>query len=134
MPAKKTETSETDNVTPDENTDATVLQENNPVQETTNDKSLAELANDVLHGRFGNFNDVRENLDKAGADTTAVLTLVNERLSRGAPSSYRPNVSQVLDSAQRGEWGENNIALRVRAAGFSEADALHVESSLNKKD
>ena len=68
-----------------------------------------------------------------GADSSAVLTVVNERLSRGAPASYRPNVSQVLDSARRGEWGTENVALRVRAAGYSEADARHVESSLNQE-
>lgn len=100
---------------------------------TVDDQSIAELANHVLHGRFGNFNDARENLDRAGADSTAVLAMVNQRLSRGAPSSYRPNISQVLDSARRGEWGDKNIALRVRGAGFSEADALHVEASLNQE-
>jgi hypothetical protein len=104
-----------------------------PAPETVGDKSVAELANDVLHGRFGDFNVVRENLDKAGADTTAVLTLVNDRLAHGAPSSYRPNISQVLESAKLGEWGDKNHALRIRGAGYSEADALHVESQLNQE-
>jgi len=97
------------------------------------DKSVAELANDVLHGRFGDFNVVRKNLDDAGVDSSAVLTLVNDRLSRGAPSAYRPNVDHVLDSARRGEWGEKNIGLRVRAAGFSQLDSEHVETTLNQE-
>jgi hypothetical protein len=107
----------------------------NPAADATivSGQSVSELANHVLHGRFGDFNVVRSNLDKAGVDSSAVLAEVNQRLSRGAPASYRPNISQVLDSARRGEWGSNNIALRIRGAGFSETDALHVESALNQE-
>lgn len=138
VPSKEAAVPETDtqNVTPDDQTSET-LQElqtlNAPTEQpAVEGQSVAELANHVLHGRFGDFNVVRDNLDKAGADTTAVMTLVNDRLSHGAPAAYRPNVSQVLDSAQRGEWGSKNVGLRVRGAGYSEADAMHVESSLTK--
>jgi len=132
---KASDSEQSSNVT-EINTDEAVtaaVQNPEPEAPTVQGKSTGELANDVLHGRFGDFNVVRENLDNAGADSSAVLTVVNERLSRGAPASYRPNVSQVLDSARRGEWGTENIALRVRAAGYSEADARHVESSLNQE-
>jgi hypothetical protein len=109
--------------------------EDHPAEETRTLEQRAnnEVANDVLHGRFGDFNVVRENLEKAGADVTAVMTIVNDRLAHGAPASYRPNASQVLESARLGEWGDKNIALRVRAAGYSELDARHVESALNQE-
>jgi len=143
MPTKKTSDSEqtTENVdqeqnntTPDAPKDpqGTTAPEQPAEEKTPDTRSTAELANEVLNGHFGDFNVVRQNLDDAGLDSTAVLTLVNERLSRGAPSVYRPNVSHVLDSARRGEWGSKNVGLRVRAAGFSELDASHVESEYNK--
>lgn len=140
MPAKKTSDSEP-NVDETQNIEPTTIENQDVVQTeqastdapVVSGKSTAELANDVLHGRFGDFNVVRENLEKAGADVTAVMSLVNDRLGHGAPSSYRPNISQVLDSAKRGEWGDKNVALRIRHAGFSETDALHVETSLNQE-
>ena len=137
MPAKNTK--DTENVREGESNPAAALNEaqaqNQPVQETPTleQRANAEVANDVLHGRFGDFNVVRENLEKAGADVTAVMTVVNDRLAHGAPSAYRPNASQVLESARLGEWGDKNIALRVRAAGYSELDARHVETSLSKE-
>lgn len=125
------ETKETD-------TDAQATETTAPDQPAEESRTLEqrannEVANDVLHGRFGDFNVVRENLEKAGADVKAVMTIVNDRLAHGAPASYRPNASQVLESARLGEWGDKNIALRVRAAGYSELDAQHVETSLTQE-
>jgi hypothetical protein len=110
-------------------TEGSAVEENATLEQRANN----EVANDVLHGRFGDFNVVRENLEKVGADVKAVMTIVNDRLAHGAPASYRPNASQVLESARLGEWGDKNIALRVRAAGYSELDAKHVESALNQE-
>jgi hypothetical protein len=110
-------------------TEGPAVEENVTLEQRANN----EVANDVLHGRFGDFNVVRKNLEKAGTDVTAIMTIVNDRLAHGAPASYRPNVTQVLDSARLGEWGNTNVGLRVRAAGYSELDAQHVETSLNQE-
>lgn len=130
MPTKKTSDNEQSNDVTTEGTDNADAQPSEAPSADT--RSASELANEVLGGRFGDFNDVRDNLDKAGVNSSAVMKVVNDRLAHGAPAAYRPNVSQVLDSAQRGEWGDKHVGLRVRSAGFSEADALHVENSLNK--
>lgn len=129
MPAKNSKDSEQTTETPAQDPNNAPPEQPQPVEQN---RPVAELANDVLSGHFGDFNVARENLDKAGADSSAVMTVVNDRLSHGAPSVYRPNAAQVLDSARRGEWGNKNVGLRVRAAGFSELDASHVETEYTR--
>ena len=55
---------------------------------TTPKKSNEELANEVIHGKWGNGQDRKNRLTSAGYDYQAVQNIVNQKL--GAASSYYP--------------------------------------------
>lgn len=91
-------------------------------------KSSGELASEVLEGKWGDFVVLRDRLNKAGHDSTAVIVKVNERLMRGAPSAYRATVDQIVDQVDRGEWGSNFRALesRLLGAGYKAVDVAEI--------
>jgi hypothetical protein len=92
------------------------------------DKTIDQLADEVLRGLWGNYTVLRDRLTHAGHDATAVLTKVNDRLVRGAPSAYRASIFELADQVARGEWGDNVETLQSRlvAAGYSVLDARSV--------
>lgn len=105
--------------TPEEPTPS--VNETNPeiVEAPVGPKSAVDLAQEVLDGVWGSFHVSRNLLSASGHDATAVLTLVNDRLSKGAPSTYRPTARQLEKSIEDGEWGDvaNQQVLRARLLG-----------------
>lgn len=97
-------------------------------------KQVAELASEVLQGLWGAFDVVRDRLDNAGHDVTAVMTKVNERLMRGSPSAYRATNEQVVEQISRGEWGDNERALEARllGAGYKASDVADILRTVKK--
>lgn len=91
-------------------------------------KQVGEVASEVLQGLWGDFSVSRERLDNAGHDASAVLTKVNERLTRGAPSAHRATPDQVAEQIIRGEWGDSVKALdsRLLGAGYKAADVAEI--------
>lgn len=86
---------------------------------------LPVVVSQVLNGEWGNYEVLRDRLEAAGYNSTSVLTLVNDRLVRGAPSAYRPNALQLADQVARGEWGgEKGLRQRIEKAGFTYIDVL----------
>jgi hypothetical protein len=101
------------------------------VEQKTDDdkpmKSIDDAANDVLKGTWGSYEGLRERLDDAGHDASAVLTKVNERLVRGAPSAFQPTALDIAESVRRGEWGpEKGLKQRLAAAGFGPSSGYSV--------
>ncbi|HIQ93672.1 TPA: hypothetical protein IAB29_00870 [Candidatus Ventrenecus stercoripullorum] len=56
-----------------------------PVQPTEPDKSIDELANEVIAGKWGNGQERKDKLTRAGYDYNAVQSKVNELLSSSQP-------------------------------------------------
>jgi hypothetical protein len=98
------------------------------------DKTVGQLADEVLRGLWGNYTVLRDRLTHAGYHATAVLTQVNDRLVRGAPSAYRASIFELADQVARGEWGDNVETLQSRliAAGYSVLDARSVVLKVKK--
>lgn len=91
-------------------------------------KPASVLAQEVLRGLWGDYVGLRDRLDDAGHIATEVLTLVNERLVRGAPSAFRASNDEVVNQIEHGEWGDNPRALesRLLGAGFKAVDVFEI--------
>lgn len=64
-------------------------------------KSIDELANEVIAGKWGNGTDRKTNLEKAGYDYNAVQNRVNEILSK----DNKKSVTEVAKDVIAGEYG-----------------------------
>lgn len=83
-------------------------------------KSVAQLASEVLAGRWGNGDERKRRLTAAGYNYSAVQAEVNRRLAGGAPSAHKPTFNEVVQEVIRGEWGNGATRKqRLRAAGFN---------------
>ncbi|MBQ9853721.1 MAG: hypothetical protein IJO57_01655 [Bacilli bacterium] len=71
------------------------------VRKYTNDKSIIELANEVIDGKWGNGNDRKERLTKAGYNYRLVQDKVNELLSK-------KSVLELANEVIVGKWGNGN--------------------------
>jgi len=102
------------------------------VEETTNTESnVDQIAHEVLTGVWGSYDGLRDRLSEAGHDASAVFTKVNQRLTRGAPSAYKPSALDLAEQVQNGEWGEEKgLKQRLAAAGFASPTAY---SALKKQ-
>jgi hypothetical protein len=86
-------------------------------------KSVGELAQEVLEGRWGNGDDRRNRLTAAGHDYNAVQAEVNRRLGAGAPGPEpRKTVDQVAREVIAGHWGNGAVRRqRLEGAGYNYA-------------
>jgi hypothetical protein len=110
-------------------TDPTELKDSTP----STGKSVDDLAAEVLSGAWGDSLACRGRLDNAGYDPEAVILVVNERLSKGAPSAYRPSPIGLLKQVQDGLWGDQKTVLgRLAGAGFSAHVVAEVLRNLEK--
>jgi hypothetical protein len=81
------------------------------------EKTINELAEAVLKGEWGDYTVLRGRLSDAGHDDSAIIARVNQRMMRGAPAAYRASQAEVLNQIDRGEWGDNTMALESRLLG-----------------
>lgn len=86
-------------------------------------KSDAEIAQEVLDGKWGNGNDRKAALKKAGYNYNAVQKKVNELLKQ-------QKIEQVAKEVLAGKWG-NGITRKIRltAAGYNYKE---VQEAVNK--
>lgn len=93
---------------------------NTPVQPSKPNKSVTEIAKEVIAGKWGNGDDRKNRLQSAGYDFNAVQNEVNRLLS-GAPA--RPTLKPVNEIARevlRGEWGNgSDRKKRLEQAGYN---------------
>ena len=79
-----------------------------PVQPTEPDKSVDELANEVIAGKWGNGQERKDKLTAAGYDYNAVQSKVNELLSSSQPT----------------ESEDFKVGDKVAVTGYATADSL----------
>jgi len=105
-----------------------------PAADTSGGKSVEQLVNEVLGGRYGDHDAARTRLNEEGYDAAAVLSGVNARLASGAPHAYAPTGVNLVQQVQNGEWGESKgLAQRLRGAGFSQPAINEVLTHLDKE-
>lgn len=83
-------------------------------------KTVEQIAQEVLEGKWGNGDDRRSRLTAAGYDYNAVQTEVNRRLGAGAPAAHKKSVDEVAHEVIRGLWGNGAIRRqRLEGAGYN---------------
>lgn len=101
-----------------------------PVQPQKPNKSLTEVAKEVISGAWGNGDDRKNRLQSAGYDFNAVQNEVNRLLS-GAPSkpALKP-VNEIAREVLQGKWGNGtDRKSRLESAGY---DYDSVQAEVNK--
>ena len=74
-------------------------------------KSIDELAEEVLDGKWGNGSERKKKLTEAGYDYDAVQNAVNEKL--------RKSITKIAEEVIKGEWGNGSDRERkLTAAGY----------------
>lgn len=94
--------------------------ENQPVQPAPAKKSVHEVAEEVIAGKWGNGQDRKNRLTAAGYDYNAVQAEVNAILSGKPQPSNRKSNEQIANEVIRGEWGNGaERKQRLEAAGYN---------------
>lgn len=85
----------------------------------TNNKSIDELAREVINGLWGNGSDRKNKLISAGYDYDAVQNRVNEILDGGKATPSK-SIDTLAKEVIRGDWGNGaDRKKRLTAAGYN---------------
>ena len=83
------------------------------------DKSIDEVAREVINGAWGNGQDRMNRLTAAGYDANAVQNRVNQILGVGSAPAPQKSIDQVAREVINGAWGNGQDRFnRLRAAGY----------------
>lgn len=94
-------------------------------------KTIAEVAKEVINGKWGNGADRKINLEAAGYDYNAVQEKVNELLGGGSKPTPTKSVSEVAREVINGQWGNGSDRKnKLEAAGY---DYNAVQKEVNKQ-
>lgn len=110
------------------NCDMNYLYNENIIEEstTTDKKSVDELAQEVLDGKWGDGEDRKKRLEEAGYDYNAVQDRVNEILSKDKKKS----VTEIAKEVINGEWGNGeDRKKKLEAEGY---DYDQVQAKVNQ--
>lgn len=86
-------------------------------------KSVDELAQEVIRGEWGNGSDRRARLESAGYDYDAVQNRVNEILE-GAPSTPKKSIDELAHEVIRGDWGNGSARRQALESAGYDYDAI----------
>lgn len=93
-------------------------------------KSVDEIANEVIAGKWGNGEARKINLANAGYDYAEVQTKVNAKLGTKAQPVRKSN-DTIANEVIAGLWGNgNDRKVRLQSAGYNYSD---VQAIVNKK-
>lgn len=91
-------------------------------------KSIAEIADEVIAGKWSNGDTRKYRLQQAGYDPAAVQAEVNRKLSGGdhtpQPAPARKSNEQIADEVIRGNWSTGDERKRRLAAAGYDYDAV----------
>lgn len=90
-------------------------------------KSTVEIAKEVIAGKWGNGDDRRNRLARAGYNATAIQMEVNRQV---APTT-RKSIDAVAKEVIAGKWGNGTERVnRLRAAGYS---PQQIQAEVNRR-
>ena len=93
-------------------------------------KTLDDIAREVIQGLWGNGADRIARLTKAGYNPSAVQNRVNELMGQPKPQPIRKSVDQVAREVINGAWGNGQDRLnRLTNAGYN---ASEVQARVNQ--
>lgn len=93
-------------------------------------KSNDQIADEVLAGNWGNGNDRKTKLAKAGYDYNAVMAIVNKKLGL-SPSAPKASNETIADQVIAGAWGNNpDRQQKLASAGY---DYSAIQAIVNRK-
>lgn len=91
-------------------------------------KSVAEIAKEVIAGKWGNGEDRKARLAAAGYDPDAVQKEVNSQVKGSAKA--QKSVAEVAREVLQGKWGNGtDRRKRLEAAGY---DYAKVQAEVNR--
>lgn len=89
--------------------------------ETSKKKTVAEIADEVIAGKWGNGSDRKSRLAAAGYDYTAVQNAVNAKLSGKTVTPTKSN-TEIAKEVIAGKWGNGSDRKKqLEAAGYNYA-------------
>ena len=94
-------------------------------------KSVTEIAKEVIDGKWGNGSDRKEKLKAAGYDPDAVQVKVNELMGEKSESSTpaKKSITEVAKEVVAGKWGNGSARKeKLKAAGY---DPDEVQAKVN---
>lgn len=81
-------------------------------------KSNEEIAKEVIAGKWGNGDDRKNRLNKAGYNYSTIQNLVNQMIN--SKSSRRKSDIEIAREVVQGKWGNGTVRkLRLKQAGYN---------------
>lgn len=95
-------------------------------------KTVSQIANEVIDGKWGNDPERSQKLSKAGYNAAAVQNEVNRKLSgKSSNAASKKSIGQLADEVMLGKWGNDpERTRRLRASGY---DAAAVQREVNRR-
>ena len=92
-------------------------------------KSVAEIAKDVIAGKYGNGSERQAKLEAAGYNYAEVQAEVNRQLGAGTSATPKKTVDQIAREVIAGSWGNGQDRInRLTSAGY---DCNAVQARVN---
>lgn len=102
-----------------------------PAPAPSTGKSLDEIANEVIAGKWGNGDDRRNRLQSAGYNYDEVQALVNQKLGLGGSAPATKSLDTIANEVIAGQWGNGDDRRnRLQSAGY---DYNAVQALVNQK-
>lgn len=99
-----------------------------PTPAPSGGKSIAQVADEVIAGKWGNGDFRKTRLKNAGYDPAAVQAEVNRKLAGGdrapAPGPIRKSIDQIAGEVLAGQWGNGDDRKRRLAQAGYDYDAV----------
>ena len=93
-------------------------------------KSIDEIAKEVINGKWGNGEDRKNRLEKAGYNYSEVQSAVNKKLSGKGATPSKKSVDEIAKEVIQGKWGNGaERKNRLAQAGY---DYSEVQSKVNE--
>lgn len=87
---------------------------------TAGNKTVTEIAKEVIAGQWGNGDTRRTALVNAGYDYDAVQAKVNELVNGGGTSASQKSVTEIAKEVMAGKWGNGaDRKAKLEAAGYN---------------
>lgn len=100
-----------------------------PAKEVHEGKSVDQLANEVIAGKWGSGETRRHRLEKAGYSYSEVQARVNQIVSSRKPA--KKSVNTIVNEVIQGKWGNGaDRKKRLQAAGYNAQD---IQNRVNRR-
>ena len=99
---------------------------------TKSAKTVDELADEVIAGKWGCGDERKSRLTAAGYDYTAVQAAVNAKLSGNVTA--KKSVDEIVQEVILGKWGNGQERIdRLAAAGYSSEEISEIQKMVNER-